>query len=98
MDRFFPEHSAEHEAQAHIACVLTFFFTPFRPRPVLNHQPFFSAYVFWDANIGPNEIGLCAAYASLARYVKGEDLYIPPRNETELVQILYVASPYQGLL
>ncbi|KAG9050544.1 hypothetical protein FS837_004728 [Tulasnella sp. UAMH 9824] len=45
-------------------------------------------YVFWDANITAQDIGLCAAYASLQRFVKGEDLYIPPRNVTELQAIL----------
>ncbi|KAG8906573.1 hypothetical protein FRC01_007958 [Tulasnella sp. 417] len=45
-------------------------------------------YVFWDANITAQDIGLCAAYASLQRFVKGEDLYIPPRNVSELQAIL----------
>ncbi|KAG8952657.1 hypothetical protein FRC04_004019 [Tulasnella sp. 424] len=45
-------------------------------------------YVFWDANITAKDIGLCAAYASLQRFVKGEDLYIPPRNVTELQAVL----------
>ncbi|KAG8895862.1 hypothetical protein FRB99_000308 [Tulasnella sp. 403] len=45
-------------------------------------------YVFWDADIGAKDIGLCAAYASLARFVKGEDLYLPPRDANELQSIL----------
>jgi len=44
--------------------------------------------VWWNPKIGPKEIGLCAAYAALERYVKGEDLYLPPRDTWELQAIL----------
>ncbi|KAG9026276.1 hypothetical protein FRB95_009034 [Tulasnella sp. JGI-2019a] len=44
--------------------------------------------VWWNPEIGPVDIGLCAAYAALSRYVKGEDLYLPPRNTSELQAIL----------
>ncbi|KAG8855831.1 hypothetical protein FRB96_006653 [Tulasnella sp. 330] len=44
--------------------------------------------VWWNPEIGPVDIGLCAAYAALSRYVKGEDLYLPPRNSSELQSIL----------
>jgi len=50
--------------------------------------------VWWNPNIGPVEIGLCAAYAALDRYVRGEDLYLPPRDIWELQAVLRLYSDH----
>ncbi|KAG8966444.1 hypothetical protein FRC03_011982 [Tulasnella sp. 419] len=51
-------------------------------------------YVFYDSSIGPTEVGLCAAYTALARYVDGQDVYVPPRNYGELQKILRLYSDH----
>lgn len=33
-------------------------------------------------------MGLCASYAALARFISGQDLYIPPRSPRELLNTL----------
>lgn len=96
MDAYFPTTSPEYQAHVLIAYVqsnLTLFVyttvlvTPHTP--ISNHQPaVYSEGVWWNPSIGPIDIGLCAAYAALSRYVKGEDLYLPPRNTSELQAIL----------
>ncbi|KAG8718897.1 hypothetical protein FRC08_004116 [Ceratobasidium sp. 394] len=47
-------------------------------------------HLWHDPTITIDTIGLCASYAALSRYIIGEDLYVPPRNEAELSFILYV--------
>jgi len=50
--------------------------------------------VWWNPKIGPTEIGHSAAYTALARYIKGEDLYLPPRNVWELRAVLRLYSDH----
>jgi len=50
--------------------------------------------VWWNPKIGPKEIGLCAAYAALSRFVKGEDVYLPPRDVWELQAVLRLYSDH----
>ncbi|KAG9123356.1 hypothetical protein FRC07_015053 [Ceratobasidium sp. 392] len=45
-------------------------------------------HLWHDPTISIETIGLCASYAALSRYIVGEDLYVPPRNEEELSYIL----------
>ncbi|GAB1520068.1 hypothetical protein RhiTH_003141 [Rhizoctonia solani] len=45
-------------------------------------------HLWHDPTITIETIGRCAAYAALSRYVVGEDLYVPPRNASELDYIL----------
>ncbi|QRV72767.1 hypothetical protein RhiJN_00781 [Ceratobasidium sp. AG-Ba] len=45
-------------------------------------------HLWHDPTITIDTVGLCASYAALSRYIAGEDLYVPPRNETELNFIL----------
>ncbi|KAB5595594.1 hypothetical protein CTheo_1055 [Ceratobasidium theobromae] len=45
-------------------------------------------HLWHDPTITVDTIGRCAAYAALSRYVIGEDLYVPPRNPSELDYIL----------
>ncbi|KAJ1308643.1 hypothetical protein OPQ81_004337 [Rhizoctonia solani] len=45
-------------------------------------------HLWHDPTITIDTIGRCAAYAALLRYVVGEDLYVPPRNASELDYIL----------
>ncbi|KAG8747545.1 hypothetical protein FRC10_000681 [Ceratobasidium sp. 414] len=45
-------------------------------------------HLWHDPTITIDTVGLCASYAALSRYIIGEDLYVPPRNEAELSYIL----------
>ncbi|KAF8607602.1 hypothetical protein BDV93DRAFT_519633 [Ceratobasidium sp. AG-I] len=51
-------------------------------------QAYIKDNLWHDPTITIETIGLCAAYAALARYVSGSDLYVPPRNTDELSYIL----------
>ncbi|GJJ07460.1 hypothetical protein Clacol_001662 [Clathrus columnatus] len=47
--------------------------------------------LFWDSEHGSfteTLMGLCAAYMSLSRFIGGQDLYITPRNRSELFYTL----------
>ncbi|CAE6439472.1 hypothetical protein ACGC1H_000792 [Rhizoctonia solani] len=45
-------------------------------------------HLWHDPTITVETIGRCAAYAALSRFVVGDDLYVPPRNASELDHIL----------
>ncbi|CAE6455472.1 unnamed protein product [Rhizoctonia solani] len=51
-------------------------------------QAYIKDHLWHDPTITVETIGQCAAYAALSRYVVGEDLYVPPRNASELDYIL----------
>ncbi|QRW01816.1 hypothetical protein RhiLY_00813 [Ceratobasidium sp. AG-Ba] len=83
IDRFYPSSSPEAVAHAYI-----------------------KEHLWHDPTITIDTVGLCASYAgssahsanfSPLRYIAGEDLYVPPRNETELNFILYVPKSSDGI-
>ncbi|KAF8592339.1 hypothetical protein K439DRAFT_1378361 [Ramaria rubella] len=65
------------------------FYAPTSPEALSFHR--ISTDHFWDsehASLTETLMGMCASYAALARFISGQDLYMPPRNRRELFSTL----------